>query len=120
MDFGERLRTLRTEKNMSMEEVGQHIGVGRANVYKYEHGMVKNIPPEKARKLAELFEVTVPYLMGWTDKRDADVPNPLNTIAVPNSEMFVKAYNVMTTADRMMLTEIFNRAYEKLKKMEEE
>ena len=119
MTFGERLRQLRKEKQMSMEEVGAVIGVGRANIYKYEHGIVTNIPPEKARKLAELFDVSPPYLMGWTDNRKETVSEKKGTIPILDNETFMKAYSVMPESDRAILIEIFDRAYKKLKFYEE-
>lgn len=115
MTFAERLRQLRIEKKMTLEEVGKRIGVGRANVYKYEHGIITNIPPEKAKMLAEMFGVSVQYLMGWTDKRGVSLPDQ---IPLPDNEMFVKAYSVMSSADRSLLIDIFNRAYIKLKMQE--
>lgn len=81
MTFAERLRELRTEKGMSMDDVGRVIGVGRANIYKYEHGIVTNVPPDKVHKLANLFGVTRPYMMGWTDERKADPSNNLDMVA---------------------------------------
>lgn len=72
MTFAERLKELRTERHLSMDEVGMFIGVGRANIYKYERGMITNPPAEKIEKLANLFGVTKSYLMGWTDDRDSE------------------------------------------------
>ena len=70
MTFAERLRELRTEKKMSLNQVAEKIGVGRANIYKYEHGIITNVPPDRVHALANLFGVTRPYLMGWTDEVD--------------------------------------------------
>jgi len=39
-------------------------------------------------------------------------------IVVPDNEMFVKAYEVMSYDDRVALTEIFDRAFRKLKEKE--
>ena len=81
MTFADRLRQLREEKGLTLDEVGQYIGVGRANIYKYEHGIIVNIPPDKVHKLAELFGVTRPYLMGWTDDRGINPHKNLDTVA---------------------------------------
>ena len=79
MTFAERLRALRTEKRMSLDDVAKHIGCGRANIYKYEHGLVTNVPPERVHQLANLFGVSRPYIMGWTDDR-AEKPENLDTV----------------------------------------
>ena len=81
MTFAERLKELRAEKGMSLDDVAKHIGCGRANIYKYEHGIVTNIPPERVHQLANLFGVTRPYMMGWTDDRNVDPAKNLDTVA---------------------------------------
>lgn len=81
MTFAERLKELRTEKGMSLDDVAKHIGCGRANIYKYEHGIITNVPPERVHRLANLFGVTRPYMMGWTDNR-TESPDNLDTVAV--------------------------------------
>jgi transcriptional regulator with XRE-family HTH domain len=113
MKFAERLKELRTENHLTMEEVGAYIGVGRANIYKYEHGIITNIPVDNVNALAELFDVSPAYIMGWSDERVHK-----DAIPIPNSETFMKAYNVMDYDDRRLLTEIFIRANQKLEQME--
>ena len=81
MTFAERLRELRLEKGMSLDDVAKHVGCGRANIYKYEHGLITNIPPDRVHRLANLFGVTRPYLMGWTDER-TEKPENLDTVAI--------------------------------------
>lgn len=81
MTFAERLRELRTEKKMSLNDIASYIDVQRATIYKYEHGIITNIPPEKVHKLAILFGVTRPYLMGWTDDRNVNSEINLDMVA---------------------------------------
>ena len=123
MTFAERLKGLRNEQKMSMEDVGRHIGVGRATIYKYEHGIIVNVPPEKVSMLAELFNVSPSYLMGWSDQRDPNENNdgsnqkqriPIPHIPIPDGTRFVQAYSVMSREDRITLINIFSRAYHKL------
>lgn len=62
---GERIKILRQLDNMSQEELGRRIGVQRAAVQKYEKGTVENIPIKTIEKIANVFEVTPSYIMGW-------------------------------------------------------
>ena len=66
MTFGERLRQLRDENNMSLDDVAKSIGMTRPTIYRYEKGLIENVPPENVHKLANLFGVSRPYIMGWT------------------------------------------------------
>lgn len=111
MTFAERLRELRIENNKTLDDIGQAIGVGRATIYKYEHEIITNIPPEKIDQLAKYFKVTRPYLMGWSDDRNVTIDK---LIILPDNDVFVQAYSVMTDDDRKTLTDIFIRAYEKV------
>ena len=81
MTFGERLRQLRHESGMTMDEIAEKVGLTRITIYRYEKGEITNIPPDKVHKLANLFGVTRPYLMGWTDKRHADPSSNLDVVA---------------------------------------
>lgn len=63
MTMGERIRTLRKQHRMSMEELGSKIGVGKSAILKYEKGEVENLPRSTIEKLAIIFGVSPSYLM---------------------------------------------------------
>ena len=63
MTMGERIRTLRKQHRMSMEELGSKIGVGKSAILKYEKGQVENLPRSTIEKMATLFGVSPAYLM---------------------------------------------------------
>lgn len=118
MTQGERIKMLREEKQMTMAAVARAIGVSRATAFKYETGAIENIPNEKVEAMAKLFGVSEAYLKGWSDNRE-ETPAGIG-IAVPDGKRFIEAYKVMSYEDRVVLTDIFKRAYEKLDKMEKE
>ena len=62
MAFAERLRQLRKEKHMTLEELGNAIGVGRATVYKYEHGVIRNIQMDERLSCRDTFDVDLTVL----------------------------------------------------------
>ena len=63
MTMGERIRSLRKEHRMSMEELGKYLGVGKSAILKYEKGEVENLPRSTIEKLAILFGVSPSYIM---------------------------------------------------------
>ena len=67
---GDRIRELRLQCNMTLDDVAKYLGINRQAVYKYEQGIVTNIPLEKLEKMATLFCTTPGYLAGWS----TDVP----------------------------------------------
>lgn len=81
MTIGERIKDLREEYDMTLQQVADAIGVSRATVLKYETGVIANIPTERVHQLANLFKVTRPYLMGWTDERGVNPSENLDRVA---------------------------------------
>lgn len=63
--IGERIKYLRTLADMSQEELGNRVGVQRAAINKYEKGSVTNIPIATIEKIAQTFDVSPTYLVGW-------------------------------------------------------
>lgn len=71
MTTGERIKILREQKGMTLEELGEKVGVGKSTVRKWENGMIANMRRDKIAKLASALNVDPLYLMGW----DSNVSN---------------------------------------------
>lgn len=65
MSIGSRIKNARIKKGLSQEDVAKAIGSTKQAVYKYETGIVTNIPTDKLETMATLLEVSPAYLMGW-------------------------------------------------------
>lgn len=73
MNPGTRIKELRTIADMSQEELGRRVGVQRAAIQKYEKGSVENIPLKTIEKIANVFDVSPTYIVGWNGEHS----NPL-------------------------------------------
>ncbi|MCK1206317.1 helix-turn-helix domain-containing protein [Streptococcus uberis] len=60
-----RLKELREKNSLTQQELADKIGVSKRTLGYWEKG--KQIKPDQAKKLAEYFEVSVGYLLGFTD-----------------------------------------------------
>ena len=65
---GDRIRELRIQHDMTLDDVAKYLGINRQAVYKYEQGIVTNIPLDKIEKMAVLFDTTPDYIAGWSDE----------------------------------------------------
>lgn len=74
--FGNRLKKLRRDKNLSQAALGGILGVVQSTIGMYESGQ-REPDSETLIKIAEFFEVTVDYLIG----RDAP------TVSIVTSDM---------------------------------
>ena len=52
MTIGDRIRKARIEKGLTLESVGDLVGVTRATIQKYENGLIANIPSDKVISIA--------------------------------------------------------------------
>ncbi|MBZ4662813.1 MAG: hypothetical protein JG776_495 [Caloramator sp.] len=69
--FGDRLKMLRKERGMTGTELGRLLNVSKVAISNWENG---NRFPDKDMllKIAELFNVSVDYLLGKTDVRNQE------------------------------------------------
>ena len=119
--IGERLKLLRKQHRMTLEEVAKYLGIGRPTVYKYETGDVVSIPSDKIEQLAMLYDVSPAYIMGWSDEQgSANISERHIPIIIPNTERFVKLVSYMPTKDYVMVMEAFERAEQKMREEEGE
>ncbi len=66
MSFGEILKKLRQEKNLTQEELAVKINSSRSNIANYENN--NNMPSvEILDRLSEIFDVSVDYLLGKSE-----------------------------------------------------
>lgn len=69
--FAERLKALRKERGLTQVQLAQIIQVERSSVGKYE-GNSRIIPSDDVKqRIAEYFDVSVDYLLGRTEIRNA-------------------------------------------------
>lgn len=66
-NMAERIKNLRKEKGMTLEEVAIKVGVGKSTVRKWETGMIANMRRDKIASLANALGTTPEYLMGWDE-----------------------------------------------------
>jgi len=75
MNMGEKIYYLRTKNSMTLEELGNKVGVGKSTVRKWENGMIANMKRDKILKVAEALNTTPAYLMGWDETNEGSHPS---------------------------------------------
>lgn len=96
---GDRIRSAREAKKMTLEEVALRCNTTKQTIFKYENGIVKKIPYDKIELLAEALEVTPAYLFGWNEDKE------------------ISPDKVELTEGEKVLLDLFNRVPEERQEM---
>ena len=65
MTTGERIRCAREQANLTQEELGKLCGTTKQTIYKYETGIITNIPLDRIEAIAAALNVPAEQLTGW-------------------------------------------------------
>ena len=66
--MAQRIKALRQERGLTLEQVADVVGVGKSTVRKWETGMIANMRRDKIAALAQALGTTPAYLMGWKEE----------------------------------------------------
>lgn len=67
MDVGQNLKELRLKRGKTLEDVAAYIDTSPQTIYKYENGIIKNIPMKKIKQICRYLEVHPASVMDWGD-----------------------------------------------------
>ena len=67
MSVGKRIALARERKNMTLEEVAKLCETTKQTIFKYENGIVTNIPYDKIVLLKKALDVSPSYIFGWDE-----------------------------------------------------
>ena len=98
-NMASRIKELRRERGLTLEQVATVVGVGKSTVRKWETGMIANMKRDKIAALAKALCTTPAYLMGWIDE-------PIN------EQESISNVNASLTEEEKILLDLFNRVPE--------
>ena len=70
--FAKRLKEARIERNVSVAELSENIGLNKATLHRYENGEFKGIKAPVLHAIANYLDVDPAFLMGASDSMQAD------------------------------------------------
>lgn len=80
MSMAQKIKELRKERGLTLEQVATVVGVGKSTVRKWETGMIANMKRDKIAALAQVLGTTPAYLLGWQDDEDEN-PHELRLLS---------------------------------------
>lgn len=106
MTIGERIKQLRIEKEITQTELADIIGTTKQNIYKYENGIITNIPSDKIEAISRYFQISPAFLMGWNNTATSE-PEPLirtnNNNFSADEIQHIKKYRALDTYGKKVI-----------------
>lgn len=81
MTLNEKLKQRRLELGLTLEQVGDYVGVGKSTVRKWETGLIKDMKRSQIAKYAEILKISPAVILGISDDIEP-VPSP-RSIVIP-------------------------------------
>ncbi|MDO5564638.1 MAG: S24 family peptidase [Eubacteriales bacterium] len=69
-EFGKKLHNIRKSKNLTLEAVGNYVGVQKSTVQKWEKGIIHNMKVDKITKLAKILSISPDYILGYQNNQN--------------------------------------------------
>lgn len=73
MKFGNNVKKYRKERDLTLKELAEKIGLTEATVQKYEAGNIKKIDVEMLKKISDALRVAPEQLTGWGDNENKNI-----------------------------------------------
>lgn len=90
MSFGNKIKELRKQAGLSQQELAQKLGVTQKSICNYENDTRFPKGQSVIKGLADIFGVTVDYLLENTDKKDMNFSNEDDFISSAKQEFGYK------------------------------
>ena len=115
MGLKENIKMIRTQKNMTLEDLAKKVGVSRQTIQRYESGVIGNIPSDKIELIAKALETTPADLMGWNNETQDKFNNTLDEIINMLPDKLARhtyMYSKLTNANQSLVDAYTNKVLE--------
>ena len=101
--MSQRIKELRKEKGLTLEQVADIVGVGKSTVRKWETGMIANMKRDKIANLAKALDTTPAYLMGWDENENLETNSPDKVELTEGEKLWLELYHQLSNDTRVVL-----------------
>ena len=95
-ELSKKIKELRLQKGLTLQDIGDKVGVGKRTVLKWDNGIIENMRRDKIAKLADALGVSPAYLMGWENSDTSSAPPVQNTLS-PDQEELLSYYDQLNS-----------------------
>ena len=111
-EMSRKIKQLRLERKMTLEQVADIVGVGKSTVRKWETGMIANMKRDKIALLATALGTTPAYLMGWKEETTQTV-SPDEPKLTEGEELLLELFRRLPEGEQEMFLEVLRARLKK-------
>jgi len=105
MTIGERIKKRREILGIAQTELAEKVKMSKQTIYKYENGIITNIPSDKIEAIAKALDVSPGYLMGW----EAPLPDDAELFAdMLGDQRLLKYMSIVKNMDAAQKEQIYS------------
>lgn len=108
--MAQRIRDLRQEKGLTLEQVADVVGVGKSTVRKWETGMIANMRRDKIADLAKALGTTPAYLMGWDEDDTKQENSPSEKSLTEGEKVLLDLFNRVPEDKQQLVLQMIRAA----------
>lgn len=107
--MAQRIKELRQQRGLTLEQVATIVGVGKSTVRKWETGMIANMKRDKIASLAMALGTTPAYLMGWEETEETkEIPGEI--VLTEDEKMLLNLFRRVPEQNQAMVLEMIRAA----------
>ena len=108
--MAQKIKDLRQQRGMTLEQVANIVGVGKSTVRKWETGMIANMKRDKIAALAQALGTTPAYLMGWKENKEENTNSPDQIILTEGEQELLNLFRRVPEENRALVLEMIRAA----------
>lgn len=108
--MAQRIKALRQEKGLTLEQVADVVGVGKSTVRKWETGMIANMRRDKIADLAKALGTTPAYLMGWKEDDAQKDTSPSEPPLTEGEKVLLDLFNRVPEDQQQLVLQMIRAA----------
>lgn len=105
MELKEKIRLLRKDLHLTLEDVAKIVGVGKSTVRKWETGEIDNMKLDKIALLAKALKTSPAYLMGWEENPASHMDEKSLSPSDPNEKHLIELYQRLSPEGKEKIIE---------------
>ena len=106
MTIGQRIRSARERREMTLDEVAKRCNTTKQTIFKYENEIVTNIPYDKIVLLSNALDVSPSYLFGWDEKENS----PSEPSLTEGEKMLLDLFNRVPEDQQQLVLQMIRAA----------